>query len=249
MNAIEEHGEHYWQLLSWLGIEHPFLAVDRTVVIDTWIILILLFVFLFPVRWLLKRHFSIPRFLILSTVNSFVGLTTQALGKFVYGHFTFVTALFIFICICNIISIVPWMEEPTANINTPIALGLLSFLYIQVQGIRAHGILGYLKEYFVPLFIMAPINVIGKLASIISISCRLFGNIYGGSIISQMYFSAIEHSVITQIFGLVIGLNFIITFFFGLFEGFLQAFVFTMLSLTYLSLTIQSKAENAGANV
>lgn len=252
MNGMESHGSEFWQPFVRFGIHNTFFTIERTTVINTWIVLILLFIILFPVRWLLKKRYSVARQLILGLVANFMGLTTQSLGRFIYGHFVFITSLFFFILTCNIISIIPWLnEEPTSNINTTLALGIISFMYTQINGIRTHGLLGYLKEYLEPAFVMAPIHVIGKLASIVSISCRLFGNIFGGSIIMQLYFGSIANSWITQLIGLAIGLNFLILFFFGLFEGFLQAFVFTMLSLTYLSLAVQheeTEKEAAGAH-
>jgi F-type H+-transporting ATPase subunit a len=69
-------------------------------------------------------------------------------------------------------------------------------------------------------------------------SFRLFGNIFGGATISNIYFGAIKGSFVLETLGLFSGINIIITLFFGLFEGFLQAFVFTMLSLTYLSIAM-----------
>jgi F-type H+-transporting ATPase subunit a len=83
---------------------------------------------------------------------------------------------------------------------------------------------------------MFPLNVIGKLSSIISSSFRLFGNIFGGSIITKLYFTAIQTSLLTQLFGIFSGFNILIVLFFTLFEGLLQAFVFAMLTLTFLSL-------------
>ena len=97
------------------------------------------------------------------------------MGTLIFHHFAFVTSIFIFILLCNIIAIVPWMEEPTKSPYTPFALSIASFLYIQYSGIRAHGMRGYLKEYLDPFFIMAPLHLIGKLASIVSMACRLLG--------------------------------------------------------------------------
>ena len=87
---------------------------------------------------------------------------------------------------------------------------------------------------------MLPLNLVGKLASIVSISFRLFGNIFGGSIISQIYFGSIKGSLLLETIGILSGVNIAITLFFTLFEGFLQAFVFAMLTLTYLSIGLQS---------
>ena len=86
---------------------------------------------------------------------------------------------------------------------------------------------------------MLPLNIVGKLSSIISISFRLFGNIFGGAIITKLYFTAIRGSIILELLGILSGTNFLIIAFFTLFEGLLQAFVFAMLTLTYISLGTQ----------
>ena len=133
------------------------------------------------------------------------------------------------------------MEEPTTDVNTTLALGLVSFFYTQSAAIKAEGLWSYIKGYFSPFFLMMPLNVVGKLATIISISFRLFGNIFGGSIITGIWFNAIQGNFLLEIIGLATGINLIIVIFFGLFEGFLQAFVFGMLSLTYLSIALQGE--------
>ena len=251
MNELEVAVGQTWHPLAWLGLTHPFFSIgpeEAKVIIQTWIILGILFLICLPVRWLIKKRFGTTRYLILSFVDMFIGLCKQSMGSLIFPHFAFVTSIFLFILFCNIISIVPWMEEPTQNLNTTLALGITSFLYVQFNGLRAHGIKGYLKEYTEPFFIMAPLHVIGKLASIVSMSFRLFGNIFGGAIITGMYMNLIKRYVILEIVGLGMGLNFVILFFFGLFEGFLQAFVFTMLSLTYLSIAIAHEEQADGAS-
>ena len=84
-----------------------------------------------------------------------------------------------------------------------------------------------------------PLNVVGKLATVVSLSFRLFGNIFGGFLISQIYFTAIEGSFWLELGGIITGINLILKVFFCLFEGYLQAFVFTMLTLTYLAIAMQ----------
>jgi F-type H+-transporting ATPase subunit a len=81
------------------------------------------------------------------------------------------------------------------------------------------------------------------LATIISISFRLFGNIFGGSIISEIWFGFLGKSIFFELGGILTGVNFLVLGFFGMFEAFLQAFVFTMLTLTYLSIGIQHEEE------
>jgi len=233
-----------WSLASIIKYDHPFFTINTKTVIHTWIILLLLFMVLLPVKWILY-HTRIGRFIILSFINSFADLTKQSLGYFSFAHFSFLASLFLFILACNIIPLIPWLEEPTSDLNTTLALGITSFMYTQSSGIMAHGFVRYIKKEFLsPFFLMFPLNLIGKLASIVSMSLRLFGNIFGGSIITRLYFSAIQGSILPEIIGIVSGVNILMVFFFTLFEGFLQAFVFTMLTLTYLAINVQkSKKE------
>lgn len=231
--------------LSWLGLDHPFFTLNSTTVLHTWIILGFILLLLIPIRYFLTKKDSIMRYVIAEFATSFLEMCEQTLGTyFTFGHFVFITSLFIFILLCNIIMIIPWMVEPTKDLNTTLALGIITFVYTQVYAIKAHGIGAYVKEYFQPIFLMLPLHVLGKLASVVSIAFRLFGNIFGGVIISHIYFGAIEGSIIWETLGLLSGCNFIIVLFFGLFEGFLQAFVFTMLALTYLSIALTAEPED-----
>ncbi|MBN1257169.1 MAG: F0F1 ATP synthase subunit A [Planctomycetes bacterium] len=128
----------------------------------------------------------------------------------------------------------PAFEEPTADYNVPLALAILFVLFIGHGGnIRKHGLWGYIKRsYFDPPgmmgIIMAPLNVVSKLAELVSISFRLFGNIFGGAVIIIVV-SGLLHNLVLPV-GLL--------GFFGVFVGTVQAFVFTMLALTYISLGV-----------
>ena len=251
MNELDVAVGQSWHPFAWLGLTNPFFTIGHDeihVIIQTWIILAILFLLFLPVRWLLKNKYGIARYLIITAVNNMIGLCKQAMGSLIFPHLAFVTSIFIFILSCNIISIIPWMEEPTQNLNTTLALAISSFFYTQYYGIRTHGFKGYLKEYTEPFLIMAPLHIISKIASIVSMSFRLFGNIYGGAMITSLYMALIKRNVILETIGLCLGLNFVIIFFFGLFEGFLQAFVFTMLSLTYLSIAIAPEEHQSGVS-
>jgi len=240
MGGVELAETEQWSLSSLFGFEHPFFVVNSETLLHTWAILVLLTVALLFIRWILTKKDSIGHFLAISFVNFFVNLCTNSMGYFSFAHFSFITALFTFILVCNTISIIPSLEEPTTDLNTTLALGLVSFFYTQWVAIRTHGLGSYLKDYFSPFFVMFPLNVVGKLASVMSISFRLFGNIYGGAMIAGIWFKFIEGSLLFEILGILSGLNIVLFLFFSLFEGFLQAFVFAMLSLTYLSIALQS---------
>lgn len=131
----------------------------------------------------------------------------------------------------------PSIEEPTKFINTDLAIALLVFFAVQGYGIRNKGFLGYLRGFVDdpfpmkgPLILLFPLNpflylnIIGAIANTVSHAFRLFGNIFGGGMI------IIIVSSLLKFFLVPVGLN----GFFTIFAGVVQAFVFTMLSITYI---------------
>ncbi len=236
MQGFELFEHHAWRPFERMGWTHSFWTIDIDTILFTWLVLLLIVILVLLGRWSLSRPDSIPGYLAQAYVRSFVNMITQSLEYFNYRYFAFIASLFTFIFLCNILIILPYGEEPTKNINTTLALALVSFAYVQKESIKAHGLWGYIKEFFKPFFIFFPLEVLGKLATIVSLSFRLFGNIFGGSIISTMWHSAIAGSILGQIAGTLMGVSIIIMLFFGLFEGLIQAFVFSILTLTYLSM-------------
>lgn len=163
-------------------------------------------------------------------VSQFYGLTEDALDKEMarkYGPL--ICALFMFLVLANWLGIIPHLSEPTKDLNTPLSLGVMGFVIAHYAGIKSKGFKAYAREYFQPMFFMMPLNVIGELAKIVSISFRLFGNIMGGSIIILVV-SYLTYSVL---------LPPVLNAFFGLFVGTIQAFVFTMLTVVYISVQVK----------
>ncbi len=160
----------------------------------------------------------------------FEDLTRETLGKD-KTHFTsYVLTIFIFIWSCNLIGLIPipGFMEPTRNINVPFGMGILVVGVVHFMSLKHKGLTKYLKGYAEPFLPMAPINVVGELSKGISISFRLFGNVLGGAIILLVISSLVRFII------LPVGLN----MFFGLFIGTLQAFVFTMLAMSYIAVEI-----------
>jgi F-type H+-transporting ATPase subunit a len=113
-------------------------------------------------------------------------------------------------------------------VNVPFGQMLVMIFLVHYEAIRVKGIRGYTKEYFEPFFIMFPLNVIGEVAKGVSLSFRLFGNISGGAIIILVVSYLFKYLVFP------VGLN----LFFGIFVGTVQAFVFTMLAMTYIAAAV-----------
>ena len=162
-------------------------------------------------------------------VGIFWGLTRDALEEnMAKTYFPLICTLFMFLLMCNWIGIVPFMDEPTKDLNTTLGLGIMGFFIAHYAGIRTKGLKNYVVGYFQPIFFMMPLNVIGEIAKVVSISFRLYGNIMGGSIIILVV-SYLVYNLIIPPF---------LYAFFGLFVGTVQAFVFTMLTLVYISVQV-----------
>ena len=240
---------HTWQPLAVWGFDTKFWTLQMDTLISTWIILGIITLLSIFISRCLKNEKSFIRYIVVQYVKIFQDLLQQSIQACPENHLSMIASIFSFIVLCNTIQIIPWLEEPTKDLNTTLALGLISFLYVHSNAIKAKGFKHYMAHYFEPFFLMFPLHVIGTLSSIISISFRLFGNIFGGFIISSLYTNMLSGSAILQTLGLASGMNFAMLLIFGIFEGFIQAFVFTMLTLTYLSMQIMPDEEESDSNL
>jgi len=206
------------------------LVVNNHTLIMTWVVIALTLAF----AWVATRERAmVPgpwQQIAELLVNWFKDLVHDALGEaYEERYFPLICGLFIFLLLCNWVGIIPGLEEPTKDLNTTLGLGVMGFFIAHGTAIKVKGLKEYLKEYFEPMFFLMPLNVVGEIAKVISISFRLFGNIMGGSIIIIV----VSH----LIWGLL--LPPFLYGFFGLFVGTVQAFVFTMLTLVYISVQIR----------
>jgi F-type H+-transporting ATPase subunit a len=127
--------------------------------------------------------------------------------------------------------LVPFLRPPTADLNMTLALALVSFTAIQYYGIKSHGVVGRIKHMANPPFLF-PIEVIGEFSRIVSLSARLFGNVFAGeALLGVMY------AITAKIGFLVIPVLIPVIFLFlELLFGTIQALVFGMLTLVYIAI-------------
>jgi|TARA_B100000029_G_C17596416_1_gene964320 F-type H+-transporting ATPase subunit a len=171
-------------------------------------------------------------------VNFFGGI----LGKHGKQYSWFVGSYFIFILFLNYLGLIPGFQSPTADLNTTVAFGLIAVIGVNVISIKENGIINHIKHFWGDPwylgFLMFPLHVIGEVARAASLALRLFGNIFG------------EETVIIKITVLGVGLMTLLAsklggfwlpipvqipiLFFGMLGGFLQAFVFSLLTSVYI---------------
>jgi F-type H+-transporting ATPase subunit a len=165
-------------------------------------------------------------------IEGFGGLLDQMIGRQGRQFLPFIGTTGLFILTSNLLGNIPGFQPPTANLNTNVALALTVFIYYNYSGIRKHGLLNYLKHFCGPVLwlapLMFPIEFIAHLARPVSLSIRLFGNMFG------------EEAVITILLALVwlvmpyfIWLGIMLPL--SLFTAAVQTFIFIMLSMVYIA--------------
>ncbi|MCE9583365.1 MAG: F0F1 ATP synthase subunit A, partial [Planctomycetes bacterium] len=170
-------------------------------------------------------------------VESLRGLTTDLLGPQGPKYLPLMGTLFLYIFFANLIGLVPGMKSPTMTVSTTLALGITTFLSVQAIAIKVNGVVGYLKHFMGDILALAPlmfvIHIFGEIAKPMSLSLRLFGNIYGEDNITAVLLKMGYPAWIPVHLPMLA---------FGIFTAFLQAFIFTSLSCIY----VQGFTEHAG---
>lgn len=163
-------------------------------------------------------------------------------------YLPFIAAMFALSAGCSLSSLVG-CYAPTSDLSTVLAWAILVFVLITYTKIKTNGIGGYLKSYTDPIFIMTPFNIIGEIATPVSMTFRHFGNIASGSVITALIYGGL-----TALSGLVLGLlpgalgdvlsnipifaagiPAVLSLYFDFFSSVLQAFIFCMLTMMYIA--------------
>src|ERR1039458_3996951 len=155
-------------------------------------------------------------------------------GESIIGHdferfLGFITVLGLFILLCNLLGLVPGLKSPTADVVVPLGCAILTFAYYHYYGIRKNG-WRYIKQFLGPVWwlawLMLPIEIFSHLARLLSLTVRLYANMFAGDMVTLAFFSLIPVFVALIFLGLHV------------FVSVLQAFLFMALAMSYLSLAV-----------
>ena len=176
-----------------------------------------------------------PRNLFELLVEFIYGLCKQELGSHAARFFPLLGALFIYILVCNLMGLIPGFIPATSYIETNIGMALIVFAVYNISGLAANG-LGYVKHFLGPVLWLAPlmviIEVIGHLARPVSLSMRLYGNMFGDHTVLAIFMHGLPEQT-HPILGYGIPVIFLGL---GTFVCTVQAFVFTLLTIIYIKL-------------
>ena len=216
-----------------LFIQHGFMLGKYYMppfIIYTWLVMALLIVMALAVRSSLK---PIPGGL-QNFAEAFIGglkdFTITTMGPHGMDYFPLIGTAAFFILLSNLIGVIPGFESPTANLNTTAACALVVFVSTHIVGLKYHGF-KYIKHFMGPVAWLAPmmffIEVIGHIARPVSLSLRLFGNIKGEDLVVLILFMLVPLLIPSVMLGLAV------------FTSFVQTFVFVLLTMLYLSGSIE----------
>jgi F-type H+-transporting ATPase subunit a len=214
-------------LLHFLGItpKHAAAPIPNSLAMEVIVFGFLLFLF-FLVRSRLSvddpgglQHFF-------ESVEGFIkNQSNEIIGHHSEGYTPFLAVLLFFILFCNLIGVIPGFESPTAVPVVPLGCALCAFVYYQAQGFKHAGI-SYLKHFAGPMPalapLMIPIELISHLARVLSLTVRLFANMFAGDMVTWVFFSLVPIGVPILFLGLHIGVSL------------LQTYIFVLLTMVYL---------------
>ncbi len=192
----------------------------------------------------------------ISKKQAFAEMLVEMANNFVIGNMgekfrhmvPFVAALFATSIVSNLIGLTG-LRSPTADLSVEAAWAVIVFIMITAQKIKTGGVGGYLKGFTQPIPVLTPFNILSELATPISMACRHFGNILSGVVINGLIYGALALAssailgllpgllgdVLSQIPILNFGIPAVFSLYFDWFSGFMQAFIFCMLTTMYIA--------------
>jgi len=193
----------------------------RDTVVSTWIAMVLIV----GAAIIVGRRRPIVLEILVHFLNDTV---SDVMGRPARPYLPLLGTLAIFISITNIIGILPVLNAPTRDINTPLALALVVFASVHYFGIRSQGLVGYLKDLASPIFLL-PLEIVSQISRTLSLAVRLFGNIISGELIVAVIFSLAPLFVPLPLTG------------FSILTGILQAYIFTALAAVYTGAALKAR--------
>jgi F-type H+-transporting ATPase subunit a len=192
---------------------------------------LLVFLFLVAMFVLVRTRLSVdnPGALqhVFEGAHGFVeGQSQEIIGHHSERYTPFLMTLTFFILLSNLLGLIPGFESPTAVAVVPLGCAVCAFVYYQSQGFRQHGV-AYLKHFMGPMWwlaiIMVPIEIISHLARMLSLTVRLYANMFAGDMVTWVFFSLVPVGIPIIFLGLHLGVSL------------LQTYIFVLLTMVYLS--------------
>lgn len=218
------------------------MKVTETIILG-WLVILIVTVFCLIVTSNLKKKPETKRQMLAELCVNFVNNTVKStMGeRFIY----FAPYVAMILCYCALGSLLSMLglRAVTADFNTPLTLALMTFVILTFFKIKTNGIFGYFKSFTEPIAVITPINILSEIATPVSMSVRMFGNVSAGTIITMLLYMGLTYLsnlIHLPIPALAVGIPAVLSAYFDLFSGCIQAYVFSMLTMVNISSAAES---------
>lgn len=194
------------------------------------LVFLVLLVYFVAVRLTLHVEKPNPLQHLAEMTHGFVSEQSESIIGHGYERFvSYLTALALFILLANLMGIIPGLESPTANTVVPLGFAIVTFIYYHYHGIRENG-WAYIKQFLGPVWwlypLLLPIEIISHFGRILSLTVRLYANMFAGDLVTLAFFSLVPVGIPLIFLGLHLGVAVV------------QAYVFFLLAAIYLSMAV-----------
>lgn len=202
----------------------------------------------------LKKRPGRRQVLVEKVVQMLYNMVRDTMGEHNLRFAPYIGALFCSSLLGTLISMLGFFRSATADISTTITWALMTSVLVWFYSIKNNGFFGWLKGFTEPIVVMTPMNIVSEIAQPVSMAFRHFGNVAGGSVLTMLIYNAlaaasalilgwIPNAFISSIPILQVGIPAILSLYFDLFSGFIQALVFSMLTMVYVGAACPPPAE------
>lgn len=168
------------------------------------------------------------------------GIISGNLGEKTRNYIAFFGTLIFMMAPCNLLGLIG-LQPPTSNLSVNVTLAVMMFLLIHYTGLKEKGLWTRIKELCDPIFLFAPLNILGDLALPVSLSLRLFGNLLAGTIIMGLLYNLMKSIMPFGVLGFIV--TPLLHGYFDIFSGLIQTFIFFTLASFFLSDNMASEEE------
>ncbi len=197
----------------------------------------------------LKKRPGKVQVLLEKGVGMIYGMVEDTMGKHNLKFAPYIGTLFVSSMACSLIGMTGLFRSATADLSVTLAWALVTTVMVWANNIKHIGLGAWLKGFTEPIFIMTPMNVMSEIASPLSLAFRHFGNVAGGSVLTTLIYNALA-GLSTMVFGSIsgavgdllsripifqAGIPAILSIYFDVFSGFVQALVFSLLTMVYVA--------------
>jgi F-type H+-transporting ATPase subunit a len=206
--------------------EHPQAPISNAFAMELLVVAFLILLFLLTRTRLSVDNPGTLQHIFEGAHGFITGQAHEIIGHGSESFASYLTALGLFILCSNLMGLIPGFESPTGSAVVPLGCAVLTFVYYQSWGVKKQGLWHYLKHFAGPMpalaILMVPIEIVSHLARVLSLTVRLYANMFAGDMVTMVFFSLIPLGLPILFMALHLGVSII------------QAYVFVLLAMIYL---------------